>query len=68
MRVKIRLNGQTRELDGSVTVSGLLASGGYRPERVAVEINLAIIPKTAYDSTELSEGDVVEIVSFMGGG
>ena len=51
-----------------MTVAGLVEANGYRPELIAVEVNLAIIPKNAYSTTELSEGDVVEIVSFMGGG
>lgn len=66
--MKIKLNGKARELDGPMTVSDLLTADGYRPERIAVEINLAIIPKSEYGTTELSDGDVVEIVSFMGGG
>ena len=68
MCVTIRLNGKKRELEEPMTVSGLLTADGYRPELIAVEVNLAIIPKKDYGSTLLAEGDVVEIVSFMGGG
>ena len=37
-------------------------------ERVAVEVNLDIVPKPAYDSHILSDGDKIEIVQFVGGG
>ena len=36
--------------------------------RIAAEVNLEIIDKEHYDSVMLKEGDIVEIVSFMGGG
>lgn len=68
MRLNIRLNGKPCELEAPMTVAGLVEANGYRPELIAVEVNLAIIPKNAYSTTELSDGDVVEIVSFMGGG
>ena len=41
---------------------------GYRPQIIAVEINLAIVPKSDYETVVLKEGDTLEVVSFMGGG
>ena len=41
---------------------------GYDPARVAVERNGDIVPKAQYSATTLADGDVVEIVRFVGGG
>ncbi|MBP0977780.1 MAG: sulfur carrier protein ThiS, partial [Oscillospiraceae bacterium] len=51
-----------------VTVSEHLAANGYKPARIAVEINEVILPKDQYETHNLCEGDLVEIVTFMGGG
>ena len=63
----VKVNGSETSLDGK-TVSELLAEKGYDPKRVAVELNLDIVPKSQYDSTVLKDGDSVEVVSFVGGG
>ena len=63
----VKLNGEQRELSGK-TVTELLNENGYDPKRVAVELNLEIVPKSQYDSTILKDGDSVEVVSFVGGG
>ena len=46
----------------------MLNDNGYDPKRVAVELNLDILPKSQYESTVLKDGDSVEVVSFVGGG
>jgi thiamine biosynthesis protein ThiS len=51
-----------------LTVSELLASLDIDARRVAVEHNLVVLKRTAYDRTLLHEGDSVEIVNFVGGG
>ncbi len=50
------------------TVAGLLQEMEIQSGRVAVEVNLKIIKKADYDNARLSEGDVIEIVNFVGGG
>ncbi len=40
----------------------------YPIQRIAVEINGNIIPKSKYDTTILKDNDIIEIVSFVGGG
>ena len=45
-----------------------LEENHYQQNRIAVEINGKILPKSAYASVTLKEGDVLEIVSFVGGG
>lgn len=63
----VKLNGEQRELSGK-TVTEMLNENGYDPKRVAVELDLEIVPKSKYDSTLLKDGDSVEVVSFVGGG
>ena len=64
----VTLNGEIKQIENGITVSGLLESLQIEPGRVAVEVNLKIIKKADYPSHQLNEGDSVEIVSFVGGG
>jgi thiamine biosynthesis protein ThiS len=64
----IKLNGDPHELPGPVSVSHLLQQLEIDARRVAVELNLAVIKKAAYDSSVIKDGDEVEIVNFVGGG
>jgi len=64
----ITLNGDKHELAAPVSVSALLQQLDIDARRVAVELNLSIVKKTAYDSSVIKEGDEVEIVNFVGGG
>jgi thiamine biosynthesis protein ThiS len=66
--VKIRLNGDPFEIAVPLTVGALLASLDIDPRRVAVEHNLVVLKRAAFDNTELRDGDEVEIVNFVGGG
>jgi thiamine biosynthesis protein ThiS len=66
--MKITLNGNIREINSGATVRSLLDSLKLKPETVAVELNLAIVPKNEYDARRLNEADKIEIISFVGGG
>jgi thiamine biosynthesis protein ThiS len=66
--MKIVLNGDPREVAEPLTVSTLLAHLNIDPRRVAVEHNLTVVKRTSYDSTEIRDGDQIEIVNFVGGG
>jgi len=66
--VKITLNGDVFETAGPVTVTGLLTRLNIDARRVAVEHNLVVVKRTAFDTTEVKDGDEVEIVNFVGGG
>jgi thiamine biosynthesis protein ThiS len=66
--LRIRLNGDAHELAGPLSISALLAALGVDPRRVAVEHNLVVVKRTAYDSTAINDGDEIEIVNFVGGG
>lgn len=63
----VTINGKNREMQGK-TISEMLAILEYRVDAVAVERNEVIVPKAEYADTVLTDGDVVEVVSFMGGG
>jgi thiamine biosynthesis protein ThiS len=64
----ILLNGDIHELAAPLSVSELLQRLEIDARRVAVELNLAVVKKAAYDSSLIKDGDAVEIVNFVGGG
>jgi thiamine biosynthesis protein ThiS len=66
--VTITLNGDPHELAGPLTVSELLARLEIDPRRVAVEYNLVVLKRTAFEQTTVGAGDQIEIVNFVGGG
>ena len=66
--VTITLNGDPYELDGPLTVSNLLVRLEIDPRRVAVEYNLVVLKRAAFDQTMIGAGDHIEIVNFVGGG
>ena len=63
----VRINGEDTDAAGR-TIADHIASAGFNPVRVVVELNGDIVPKTAYADTVLRDGDSVEVVCFMGGG
>jgi len=66
--VKIRVNGEEREIAGGLSIARLLDELQIRPGRVVVELNRDIVARDAHGSTLLNEGDALEIVHFVGGG
>ena len=64
----ITLNGDPLELPAPLTVTALLARLEIDARRVAVEHNLVVLKRAAFDQTIVREGDQVEIVNFVGGG
>jgi sulfur carrier protein len=66
--MKIRINGEEKEIGDGLNLSGLLDELEIRPGRVVVELNRTIISRQAQESILLKEGDVLEIVHFVGGG
>ncbi|MEZ5988484.1 MAG: sulfur carrier protein ThiS [Planctomycetota bacterium] len=66
---RIVVNGRPRQLDRSLVLSELLAELGLPVgPGVAVERNRVIVPKAAYATTRLDDGDELEIVTLVGGG
>jgi thiamine biosynthesis protein ThiS len=66
--MKIVLNGDPHEVSGPLTLTALLAHLKIDPRRVAVEHNMNVVKRSNYESTQIREGDQVEIVNFVGGG
>lgn len=64
----ITLNGDPYEIVGALTVSELLARLEIDPRRVAVERNLVVLKRAAFDHTTIGDADSIEIVNFVGGG
>ncbi|KFE53163.1 sulfur carrier protein ThiS [Pseudomonas syringae] len=64
----IQLNGEPFELPDGATVLALLTRLDLAGRRVAVELNLDIVPRSQHESTALREGDQVEVVHAIGGG
>ena len=63
----VKINGENLDIAGT-TVMQYLGTTTYKVQRIAVERNGNIVPKAQYDSTVLVDGDVIEVVSFVGGG
>ena len=67
--MKITLNGEAHELgDQDATVRDLVEQLGFADSPVAVEVNRAVVPKRQHTGTTLHDGDVVEVVTLVGGG
>ena len=66
--MQIQLNGEPRTLDDAPTIAELLERSGYGARRVAVEVNRAIVPRSAHATHRVADGDRVEVVTAFGGG
>ena len=66
--MQVRINGQDREIEQGTTVAALLRELDTAPQRVAVEVNRELVTRSTFRHTVLNPGDVVEIVTFVGGG
>jgi sulfur carrier protein len=69
--MELTINGQPRSfaaLDAGATVQDLLTELGLKQDRVAVEQNGEIVPRSSWNGAGVAEGDRFEIVHFVGGG
>ena len=66
--ITVLVNGENHVFNDPITVAMLTQQLGLDTRKIAVERNLAIVPKSLYDVTGLAEGDRLEIVNFVGGG
>ena len=66
--MKIRINGEDKEIQDGLNLAHLLDQLQIRAGRVVVELNRGIVPRDAHGSTLLKDGDNLEIVHFVGGG
>ena len=66
--MKLQINGEPRDFEPPLTLTGLLEHLKLKPDRVAVELNRDIVARDQWINTALAEGDRLEIVHFVGGG
>ena len=66
--LRVELNGEPKELAEGTTLLALIEQLSLAPERVAVELNHDVVRRADWPATQLSDGDRVEIVHFVGGG
>ncbi len=66
--VEVIVNGQPREIALGTTVAMLLEQLELEPRRVAVEVNLDLVPRGRHADTRLTDGDCLEVVTLVGGG
>lgn len=66
--LKVVINGDNISVASGASVESVIGSYGLLPQATAVQRNDQIVPRSAYGSTVLEEGDVIELVRFVGGG
>ncbi|MFO0283260.1 MAG: sulfur carrier protein ThiS [Acidobacteriota bacterium] len=66
--ISVEVNGQRQEIPSGLNIRTLLDFLDVDPQRVAVELNRAIIRKTEWEATMLAANDQIEVVMFVGGG
>lgn len=66
--MKITVNGETQTFPEGISILDLLETLKFDTNRIAVEVNLNIIPRRLHNETKLKENDTVEVVTFVGGG
>jgi len=66
--MQVVINGENRELAGEPTVRELLEQLDLSGRRVAVEINRELVTRSRHETRQICPGDVIEIVSLVGGG
>ena len=66
--VQITLNGERREVPGLLSLTELLNHLGLKPEYVAVEVNQKLVTRSRHSETVVAQGDVLEVVTLVGGG
>jgi thiamine biosynthesis protein ThiS len=66
--MQLTINGDTKSFPDGLTLSTLVDHLGMKSDRVAIELNHDIVPRPSWPTTELHDGDKLEIVHFVGGG
>ena len=66
--ISIHINGEHRRIRDGLTLADLASELGFVPEKVAVERNLEVVPRSTLAQVKVEDGDELEIVHFVGGG
>ncbi len=65
---EIMFNGKKICVEDNTDIEDFIINNKYKPEHVVVELNEEIIPKESYKKITLKTNDILEVLSFMGGG
>lgn len=68
MPLRLVINGESREFENGLKVSTLIQKLDLSSERVAVELNSEVIRRADWSDIKLKDGDILEIIHFVGGG
>ena len=66
--MRLIVNGEEKDYPGVSTLDSLVEYLGLKADRLAIELNHDIVPRSQWGATALSESDRLEIVHFVGGG
>ena len=66
--ITVKINGQQVQWEQPMTIQQYLQTQNHSTDRVAVEQNECIVPKSTYAEQQIKDGDTLEVVSFVGGG
>ncbi|MFV2061769.1 MAG: sulfur carrier protein ThiS [Gammaproteobacteria bacterium] len=66
--MNITVNGENKAIRDNCSAEQLLQDMGFAGKRVAVELNMEIVPRSHYAQTFITDGDKIEIVRAIGGG
>jgi sulfur carrier protein len=68
LKMRLIINGEENDYPGVTTLASLVGHLGLKADRLAVELNLNIVPRSQWASTVLNDNDRLEVVHFVGGG
>lgn len=66
--MQVQVNGQSHHLAENATLHQLLDQLALREQRIAVEVNTQLVPRSTFDQYQLQSGDQIEIIHAVGGG
>jgi len=66
--MQVTVNGAVREIPDGLTLRDLVVHLGLTEGPVAIEVNKAIVPRARHGEQTVANGDVIEVVHFVGGG
>ncbi len=67
-KIQVQVNGKEREVQSGLSVHELVESFDLNPLLIVVELNREILSRDQFEDVQVSEGDAVELVHFVGGG
>ncbi len=66
--MQINLNGKTKTIADQINMTRLIQQLELQDQRIAIEVNEALLPRSAFDDYQIQENDQIEIVHAIGGG